>query len=294
MLSILIPTYNYNAYPLACELEKQALALDIDFELICMDDGSLSKLNIENQKINRLTNSKFIESQTNLGRTARRQKLAEMAQYSWLLLLDADVFPKENTFLVNYVKAIRLNYSIYFGGLSYGNTSHAEHKELRYTFGRLREEINAATRNKNPYKIVTSGNVLVQKKIYQKLFTDTLGKSYGMDYYFGSCLKKNNVKVFHLDNEVYHNGIDTNVEFLKKTERAIENLKSLLSNKTIDTSSISLIKAYKFLTVTKLNILYKQFFIFFKSSFRKNLTGKNPNLFIFDLYRLGILVTTKN
>ena len=35
MLSILIPTYNYNALPLAEILEQQALKAGIIFELIC-------------------------------------------------------------------------------------------------------------------------------------------------------------------------------------------------------------------------------------------------------------------
>ena len=38
MISILIPCYDYNAYPLVSILEKQALILNIDFEIICIDD----------------------------------------------------------------------------------------------------------------------------------------------------------------------------------------------------------------------------------------------------------------
>ena len=62
MISILIPCFDYNAYPLVSVLEKQALMLKIDFEIICIDDGSFSSKNDLNQKINLLTNSKFIES----------------------------------------------------------------------------------------------------------------------------------------------------------------------------------------------------------------------------------------
>ena len=61
MISILIPCFDYNAYPLVSILEKQALMLKIDFEIICIDDGSFSSKNDLNQKINLLTNSKFIE-----------------------------------------------------------------------------------------------------------------------------------------------------------------------------------------------------------------------------------------
>jgi len=85
MLSILIPTYNYNVYPLVETIEKQVLKANIIFELICLDDGSFSILNENNQKINALANCKFIEAKKNNGRTATRQLLAEQAQYNWLL-----------------------------------------------------------------------------------------------------------------------------------------------------------------------------------------------------------------
>ena len=99
MLSILIPTYNYNAYPLALELERQALKSGIIFELICIDDGSFSALSIQNQNINTLTSCQFIRAKQNRGRTGLRQYLAELANYDWLLFLDADVMPKSENFI---------------------------------------------------------------------------------------------------------------------------------------------------------------------------------------------------
>ncbi len=70
MLSILIPTYNYNVYPLAENLQKSALKLGLTFELICMDDGSHANENRLNEKINSLPNCTFIEHNINQGRTA--------------------------------------------------------------------------------------------------------------------------------------------------------------------------------------------------------------------------------
>ena len=85
MISILIPCFDYNAYPLVSVLEKQALMLKIDFEIICIDDGSFSSKNDLNQKINLLTNSKFIESKKNIGRINNRLLLAEKSQYLSLI-----------------------------------------------------------------------------------------------------------------------------------------------------------------------------------------------------------------
>ena len=98
MLSILIPTFNYNALPLAKILESQALKLGIVFELICMDDGSFSNKNRHNQHINSLSHSKFIEHKKNVGSKANRGRLATLAQYNWLLFIDADSKPKSTLF----------------------------------------------------------------------------------------------------------------------------------------------------------------------------------------------------
>ena len=76
MLSILIPIYNYNAYPLVMELHKQCLECEIDFEILCQDDASKSLLNSENENINSLSNCNFNELKVNI---AHRQNSVEGA-----------------------------------------------------------------------------------------------------------------------------------------------------------------------------------------------------------------------
>ena len=68
MLSILIPTYNYNVYPLVSELHKQCLECEIDFEIIVIDDGSKLFFN-ENQEINSFKNCRFEILEKNIGRS---------------------------------------------------------------------------------------------------------------------------------------------------------------------------------------------------------------------------------
>ena len=55
MLSILIPIYNYNVYPLVEELHKQCIECKIDFEIICIDDAS-TDYKPENNKMQFLSN----------------------------------------------------------------------------------------------------------------------------------------------------------------------------------------------------------------------------------------------
>ena len=141
MLSILIPTYNYNVYPLVDNLVNRAIKANIIFEIISIDDGSSSKLNAYNKKINLLTNCTFIERQTNKGRTATRQELAEKAQYDLPLSLDADVMPNNNDFLKKYISLTNKSNKAIFGGFAYNIENYSPNKSLRYTFGKHREEM---------------------------------------------------------------------------------------------------------------------------------------------------------
>ena len=66
MLSILIPIYNHNAFPLVEELHKQCLESKITFEILCQDDASQSVLNTFNEEINQLPNCSFISLKKNV------------------------------------------------------------------------------------------------------------------------------------------------------------------------------------------------------------------------------------
>ena len=105
MLSILIPTYNYKVYPLACQIKQQALKANIIFEIICFDDGSSSKLNFENDKINTLKNSKFIALEKNVGLSNNRKELAQSAKYDYLLFIDGDSEIIEKDYIKQYINS---------------------------------------------------------------------------------------------------------------------------------------------------------------------------------------------
>ena len=291
MISILIPCFDYNAYPLVSILEKQALMLKIDFEIICIDDGSFSSKNDVNQKINLLTNSKFIESKKNIGRINNRLLLAEKSQYEWLIFLDVDTLPNEDNFLKNYIDQINKGMMI-IGGCIYKEPEN-ENFSLRYKFGKLREEINSNIRNKNPYKYISSCNFMCQKNVLIDVLSSIKTISYGNDYIFGSLIKKTGIDVNHIDNPVLIDNIDENQIFIKKTHHALDNLISSYNNKIIKKHSISILKAYMILD----NLLLKNVFIkitdLYKNLLKRNLYRKDPNLFLFDLYRLNYLCKIK-
>ena len=292
MISILIPCFDYNAYPLVSVLEKQALMLKIDFEIICIDDGSFSSKNDLNQKINLLTNSKFIESKKNIGRINNRLLLAEKSQYEWLIFLDVDTLPNEDNFLKNYIEQLNSG-TLIIGGCIYKKPEN-ENFSLRYKFGKFREEINSDIRNKNPYKYISSCNFMCKRNVLIDVLSSINTISYGNDYVFGSLIKKMGIYVNHIDNPVLIDKIDENHIFIKKTHDGLDNLISSYNDKIIEKHSISILKAYIILD----NLLMKNIFIkitdLFKNLLNRNLHSKDPNLFLFDIYRLNYLCKIKN
>ena len=290
MISILIPCYNYNAYDLVSRLEKECLTLGIVFEIISIDDASFSTLNEVNQKINMLTNCKFFESKKNIGRVANRQLLSQKAQYKWLLFIDVDVKPLNDNFIKVYVNEIKKGFEVVFGGFNYKNI---ETNNLRYLFGKSREDVQSVIRNKNPYKYIISSNFLVKKVIFDKINKNININGYGMDYFFGALLKENLVSINHIDNEVTHYGLDDNSKFLAKTREALENLHNLNTNKLINKNDITILKYYRLFNFFGLKKIISKLINIFSKSIESNLKGSNPSLFVFDLYRLSYLCSLK-
>ena len=291
MISILIPCYDFNAYPLVNILEKQALMLNINYEIICIDDGSFSSKNEINQKINLLTNAKFIESKKNLGRIKNRILLAEKSQYDWLLYIDVDTIPKNEDFLANYITFFKKEIII-FGGCTY-NKPQNKNSSLRYKFGKFREEIIPSIRNKNPYKYISSSNFMCRKNILLNTLKKIESISYGNDYIFASLLKQDKVNITHIDNKVIIEDIDDNQKFLRKTEQALENLLKCYKKGLLNIHSISILSAYKFLDKFFLKKIFVKSTNLCKKIIDNNLVKQNPNLFLFDLYRLRYLCQLK-
>jgi hypothetical protein len=290
MISILIPCYNYNAYDIVSRLEKECLTLGIVFEIICIDDASFSPLNELNQKINVLTNCKFFESKKNIGRSANRQLLSQKAQYKWLLYLDVDVKPLNVDFIKVYINEIKKGFEVVFGGFNYKKI---ESNNLRYLFGKSREDIPSIIRNKKPYKYIISSNFLVKKVIFDRINRNININGYGMDYFFGALLKENSISIKHIDNEVTHYGLDDNSKFLIKTNEALKNLHYLNKNKLITKNDITILKYYRLLDFLGLKRIISKLFNMFSKYIESNLKGSDPSLFVFDLYRLSYLCSLK-
>lgn len=288
MLSLLIPTYNYNALPLAEELHRQAEVENILFEIIVLDDAS-ENFNIENEKVGLLRNGRYLRNENNLGRTLTRKKLAEAAQFDTLLFLDADVMPSTTDFIKNYIAAFG-KAPVVFGGYAYRDGK----PSLRLTYGKEREEKTAAERSKNPYGSVFSGNLLIDRQVFLNNNFAGDGRYYGMDIYFCYQLYKNNIPVLHIDNPIYHLGLESDTVFFEKSLEAVRIRKQLLGNAEGIENINSLLRHYKNLKKKNLDGVVSVSFKLGKPLLKKMIMKKNPNLFCLDLYRLGYICSLKD
>lgn len=296
MLSILIPTYNYNAFPLAQELEKQALALGIPFELICIDDGSFSPLNEENQKINSLTNCHFIENRKNLGRSGIRNLLADKARYEWLLFFDSDVFPKSKDLIKNYIEAQKSSDSkVFYGGILYSEKLPSEDSKLRWVYGKKREALPVEKRKEMKYLRFLTLCFLIKKEIFNhSRFNESIKNLRHEDTLFALDLKKNHINITHIDNPVYHLGLEKSEVFLKKSRDSIEGLLEIIKSGLMPANHVLISKAHRlsklFFTHKILSYIYTKH----REYLERNLLSENPSLFLFDLYRLCYLCYLDN
>ena len=292
MLSILIPTYNYNVLELVSEVHKQAIANNIPFEILVFDDASTLHFK-ENDLINNFSNSTYKILPKNIGRSAIRNLLSNEASFENLLFLDADVMVFDDFFLEKYIKFIKKEqFDIVYGGIKYQTNKPNNNQLLRWTYGNEREALNADIRNKSPYVSFLTLNFLAKKSLFKEInFNENIPNLRYEDLLFSFHLMQNQSKIIHINNQVIHNGIETSEVFLLKTNDSLKGLQFLLNENLLPYNYARISRIYKTLKQWHLLILLKYIHKLFYKFFKKNLLGSKPSLFVYDIYRLGYLST---
>lgn len=289
MLSILIPIYNYNVLPLVEELNRQCTECSIDFEILCQDDASGSPLNSYNEKVNLLPHCHFKILQENVAHRENRNLLAKQAKYRYLLFIDGDSIIISDRYIRNYMEHLN-DFDIVYGGRTHPENCPSDKQKLRWKYGKHIEDKLAADRKKSVYQSLLFNNTIIRKDLFEKVKFDENLKKYGHDdtqlSYQMSLLK---VKVNHIDNQVLHGDIDENKKYLDKTKESLENLIFFEKHRIVDVNFISILKFHAFLKKLKLDIPISFFFGLLKPVLTHNLVGQNPNLLVFNMYRLGYL-----
>lgn len=287
MLSILIPTYNYNIYPLAQKLASQVEILQIDYEILAFDDCS-PKPPKENEYINSLHNATYKILEVNIGRSAIRNLLAQSASYENLLFLDADTMPVSDHFLINYLNAIDHSTQIIYGGIVYQNEAPLGEEILRWIYGKNREALKLNDRLKQPHISFLTLSFLIKKKVFSVIkFNEDIPNLRHEDTLFALDAKKNTIRIQHIDNPVLHLGLETSEVFLKKSDESLDALRLFVKKGLIEADETKLSHYAEKIERLKISGGVSWFYRNFKKMMKKNLLSNKPSLLIFDLYRIG-------
>ena len=285
MLSILIPAYNVALDKLLTGLSKMTGDLQIAFEICIADDASTaSKIEKANQLLAAQHNCRYTRFNENRGRTATRQYLATKAHYDHLLFLDADVLPLRENFLKSCVEHLD-KAQVIFGGIAYPKILPDPERALHYTYGKSREGRSVSKRKKKPYLSLVSQHLLIDKSVFLKC-NPAEENAYGLDPYFAHRLDQQQVSVLHINNPTTHFGLETSASYVLKTHQALQTLVRLEHKEKMLRNYRPLQRVAR--QIVKRNLQHKllRFFKRYEHHILKNLCGNNPNLRLFDLYRL--------
>ena len=288
MISILIPTHNYNAYPLVNEVHKQAVKLGIDFEILVYDDASTQKIEA-NDLLQNLEGVTYKYFDKNLGRVPMLAELYRDAKYDMVLAFDVDVFFNDRFYLRKLLEEIdKVDADLYYGGTSVPASCPSPDKILRWKFGKQRESPDLAYRKAHPYNTVVCQSITVKRDVFLEFLPELMGVKdyYGLDIYFTYLLKKAGKKIHHFQNPVTHLGFDANASLLQKTKSAIDTYRHLYGNGLIDRAQIKLVSfAEKYSKFGLCPLLRATSFVTLPL-IKRNLLSKNPSLTLFDIYKL--------
>lgn len=296
-LSIIIPLYNHDAVGLVKSLYRQSVDAGILFEILLFDDQSDAVYQPKIDELETIPHVKVFRLPSKAGRSVARNFLAAQARYDYCLFIDCDSEVVDDKYIHRYLPYCNGERVVVCGGTSYRPNPPARDCLLRWTYGTRCEIRSAAERNKHPNAQFSTFNFLIQKELFSEIRFNELLRNYGHeDTLFGFELRKKNITIIHIDNPLYHVGIDTNRIYLEKTRQGVENLKILMEqyeDRDALVKDIRLLRYYNILIKCHVDFLFYGLFFVLKNPILWNLNGKHPNMTLFNLYKLGYLCGLK-
>lgn len=291
MLSINIPVFNIDVTALAQQLVQQAEMLGIDYEIRIYDDGSGGQTKQANSSLKAQSRIIYRELEQNLGRAAIRNKMGFDSQKNYLLFIDADSKLISGDYLKKYLDQA-VPGIVMCGGTAYSASKPADEKLLRWVYGRRREAVPAEERTQKKSFIVTSNNFFIDRNLFLKIhFRESIGPYGHEDTLLGFDLFSAGVFPLQIDNPVEHTGLEDSGIFLRKTGEALKNLHFISEKIASDSPEfkkrVGFLAQYEKITKIIPEAILCRLFRVFRHPIHKNLTGKNPRLFLFDIYRTG-------
>jgi hypothetical protein len=238
-------------------------------------------------------NINYTEMPENLGRSKIRNWLGKSAYFEYLLFLDGDSGIRDKQFIKKYLEALPYEGVIY-GGRSYQKKKPARVKKvLHWKYGKTREALPAHKRKKEPYLNFQSNNFLVPADVFQQNFFLENVEGYGYeDLQYAFMLEKKGIPIRHIDNPVYHDGLEDNKVFLQKTRKSVDNLLMLEKKQQLPKTRL-LLFSEKLQTLGLDKIVYR----LIDSQLpriEKQLMSSNPSVVLFNLWKWHLYRQKKN
>lgn len=293
MLSICVPIYNHDVRALTEALARQVDALEVPCEIVFIDDGSSEEF----VKLNRAACRRhvYVELGENIGRARIRNLFTEHARFDHFLYLDCDSVIAAEDFLDKYVDRIRSETTpaVYCGGRVQMERQPPKNRTLRWKYSRYREGKPAEQRRLHPYRSFLTPNFAVHRSVIEQIGFDEFIATYGHeDTLFGYRLKQAQIPVNHIDNPVLNGHLETNAEYVRKTEIAVANLPLIMQHvEDVGTliEDIALLSFYYRMRERGTYRLYAPILRWARPVLRGLLVGGWSNLKILDLYKLAVL-----
>jgi glycosyltransferase involved in cell wall biosynthesis len=292
-ISLLVPVYNYDLFALVYSM-KGAIGEVPEFSEILIGDDASSQEFLDKYRSLEGDGVRIISSEKNIGRAAMRNKLALEASGNYLLFLDADTMltGTAEAFLQKYIAEIG-KADVICGGIKYSESPPGDpDRLLRWKYGVWREQRKASERNKHPYSDFSTFNVLIAKSVFSKIrFYEEL-KQYGHeDTLLSYQLKNAGINILHIDNNLIHEGIESNREYLDKVKLSLENL-SMLCDRVTDKkgfrSVLTTLRHYRILKCVKLTLIFAGFFIRYRQRMELRLETGKGSKWLFVVYRMSM------
>jgi glycosyltransferase involved in cell wall biosynthesis len=285
--SILIPTYNDNSLELVTQLCHQAEAIaGLEWEIVVGDDGSTDGAVVADlRRVGEMPHCRYLRPSHNIGRAAIRNLLAREARGEWLLLIDGDGSVIADDYLKRFMEMIDKAQACYGGYVM----EPGPEDNLRWRYERQAASGHTVSkRQKHPYRCFNVSNLLIRRELMLRYGLDERFRSYGYeDVLLGKQLQEAGIEISHIDAPIGFKDYESNADFVSKTEEGIRTLYRFCED----------LRGYSSLLDTAermgsaLRWAFLRLYRWKRKSWRDNLSGHDPSLFVFKLYKLGYLVS---
>ncbi len=231
LISIVVPFKDYDVLPLTRELVSQASAHPREVELLFADDGSGNPVHSEQLRTcfgDAPLSCRLLICAHNRGRSVIRNRLADIARGRYLLYLDADMLPDEDTFLERYLKlATEGTLDIACGGRSYRQVIDCPAPQRLYRYFSMATEcVGADVRNRHPLWYLLTNNLLVRRSLLLEHPFDQAYHGWGFED-ADWALRLHDVGAIHIDNTASHMGLPDESQLLAKYDDSAGNFRHI-------------------------------------------------------------------